>query len=66
MKTVEPKYSNFLGKAIHAKEPAVPFYSSVTGGLLKNGENLSASYWVQNMISPVLFSSAVSAIMDVP
>lgn len=64
MKTVEAKYSNFLGKAIHAKEPTVPFYSSVTGGLLRNGETLSASYWVQNLISPVLFLSTVSAIID--
>lgn len=64
MKTVEAKYSNFLSQAIHAKEPTVPFYSSVTGGLSRKGENLSASYWLQNMVSPVLFFSAVSAIID--
>ncbi|KAF6220309.1 hypothetical protein HO133_003441 [Letharia lupina] len=63
MKTVEAKYRTLLGKAIHAKEPTVPFYSSVTGGLLKNGEILSTSYWVQNLTSPVLFLSAVSAII---
>ena len=64
MKTVEAKYRTLLGKAIHAKEPTVPFYSSVTGGLLKNGEILSTSYWVQNLTSPVLFLSAVSAIIE--
>ena len=31
---------------------------------MRNGETLSASYWAQNMISPVLFFSAVSAIID--
>lgn len=64
MKSVEAKYRSLLGKAIHAKEPTVPFYSSVTGGLLKNGEILSTSYWVQNLTSPVLFLSAVSAIIE--
>lgn len=64
MKTVEAKYRSLLGKAIHAKEPNVPFYSSVTGGLLKNSEILSTSYWVQNLTSPVLFLSAVSAAIE--
>jgi 2-polyprenyl-3-methyl-5-hydroxy-6-metoxy-1,4-benzoquinol methylase len=64
MKTVESKYQRLLGKAIHAKEPTVPFYSSVTGGLLRNGEIISTSYWVQNLTSPVLFLSAISAIIE--
>lgn len=65
MKTVEAKYRSLLGKAIHAKEPTVPFFSSVTGGLLRNGEILSTSYWVQNLTSPVLFLSAVNAIIEI-
>lgn len=64
MKTVEAKYRSLLGKAIHAKEPTVPFYSSVTGGLMRNGEILSTGYWIQNLVSPVLFLSAVSAVTD--
>ena len=64
MKTVEAKYQTFLGKAIHAKEPSIPFYSSVTGSLLRSGEILSTSYWVKNMTSPVLFLSAVTAIIE--
>ena len=64
MKAVEAKYQKLLGKAIHAKEPTVPFYSSVTGGLLTGGEILSTSYWVKNLTSPVLFLSAVSAIIE--
>ena len=64
MKTVEARYRALLGKSIHAKEPIVPFYSTVTGKLLRSGEILSTSYWVQNLVSPVLFLSAVSATTD--
>lgn len=64
MKAVEAKYRALLGKSIHAKEPIIPFYSTVTGGLLRSGEILSTSYWVQNLVSPVLFLPAVSAITD--
>ena len=64
MKAVEAIYRALLGKSIHAREPVVPFYSTVTGGLLRSGEILSTSYWVQNLVSPVLFLSAVSAITD--
>ncbi|KAL9609603.1 MAG: hypothetical protein Q9167_005646 [Letrouitia subvulpina] len=64
MKSVETKYRELLGKSIHSKEPTVPFFSSVTGGLLKNGEILSTSYWVQNLTSPVLFLSAVNAAVE--
>ena len=64
MKTVESKYRTLLGKSIHAREPAVPLFSSVTGGLLRNGEILSTSYWIQNLTSPVLFLNAVNAAIE--
>ena len=64
MKTVEARYRALLGKSIHAKDPVVPFYSTVTGGLLRSGDILSTSYWVQNLVSPVLFLSAVGAITN--
>ncbi|KAL8848055.1 MAG: hypothetical protein Q9221_006915 [Calogaya cf. arnoldii] len=64
MKTVESKYRTLLGKAVHAREPVVPFFSSVTGDILTNGEILSTSYWVQNLTSPVLFLDAVNAAID--
>lgn len=64
MKTVESKYRTLLGKDIHAREPAVPLFSSVTGEQLRNGEILSTSYWVQNLTSPVLFLNAVNAAID--
>ncbi|KAL8671106.1 MAG: hypothetical protein Q9168_004388 [Polycauliona sp. 1 TL-2023] len=64
MKSVEGKYRTLLGKGNHARQPAVPIYSSVTGKVLSNGETLSTSYWVQNLTSPVLFLGAVNAALD--
>ncbi|KAL8695116.1 MAG: hypothetical protein Q9224_003449 [Gallowayella concinna] len=64
MKTVESKYRTLLGKGIQARQPVVPFFSSVTGECLTNGESLSSSYWVQNLTSPVIFLDAVNAAID--
>jgi acyl transferase domain-containing protein len=63
MEEVEAKYRSLLGKAIHASVPKVPFYSSVTGAVVTSGGVLSASYWSQNLVSPVLFYSAVATII---
>ncbi|XXH01910.1 hypothetical protein Hte_008272 [Hypoxylon texense] len=43
--------------------PRVPFYSSVFGSLLDPTIPLDAAYWTRNLVSPVLFSPAVSAIL---
>lgn len=64
MKTIEAKYASLLEKAIRVKEPRVAFFSSVSGRLLSSEETLSTSYWVQNLVSPVLFHSAVSAAIE--
>jgi len=39
--------------------------SSVTGKII-NGSDLTADYWVANLVSPVLFSDAVSEMMESP
>ena len=64
MKTVESQYRSLLGNNVHATEPSVPFFSSVTGNLLEEGGILSTSYWVQNLVSPVLFFSAVTSTIE--
>lgn len=61
MRTAAVKYSSLLEKSICAKSPTVPFFSSVSGRLSRSEEILSTSYWVQNLISPVLFYPAVTA-----
>lgn len=64
MQTIAGKYRDLLGKAIHARPPTVQFFSSVLGKLMEDNEILSTSYWIQNLTSPVLFSSAVSSIVN--
>ncbi|RYP74561.1 hypothetical protein DL769_003988 [Monosporascus sp. CRB-8-3] len=41
-------------------QPKVPFYSSVTGEQIDVSELVLPSYWVRNMVSPVLFSESTT------
>jgi acyl transferase domain-containing protein/acyl-CoA synthetase (AMP-forming)/AMP-acid ligase II len=41
----------------------IPMYSTVTGDLLSGG-TLDDTYWVENLCSPVLFSTAVRRLLD--
>ncbi|ORX81340.1 ketoacyl-synt-domain-containing protein, partial [Basidiobolus meristosporus CBS 931.73] len=45
------------------KNPRIPMISSVTGEEVVKGEEMGASYWVDNMVSPVQFSKAVEVIL---
>ncbi|KAK0611428.1 acyl transferase domain-containing protein [Immersiella caudata] len=60
MKFVADSYAARLG-SIQAKTPQIPFYSSVTA---KSNPDLSEGYWIQNLVSPVLFKSAVAAALE--
>ncbi|GAB0134290.1 t1pks [Epichloe bromicola] len=42
-----------------ARKPDVSFYSSLVGRRCNDSEELGPSYWVDNLVKPVLFSSAV-------
>ncbi|WQF80921.1 Putative Acyl transferase domain superfamily, phosphopantetheine binding ACP domain, thiolase [Colletotrichum destructivum] len=42
------------------------FYSSVSGKLLRPGDSLGPGYWKRNLESPVLFSTAVSQMLQNP
>jgi acyl transferase domain-containing protein/acyl carrier protein len=50
-------------RAIVPAATDVPFYSSVTGGLLDTGE-LDARYWYRNLREPVRFDSALRAAIE--
>jgi zearalenone synthase (highly reducing iterative type I polyketide synthase) len=41
---------------------AIPMASSVTGQLVSTPEQLGAPYWVQNFVSPVLFTDALATL----
>lgn len=62
MKEVADEYLTLLGSLpepiIGSSEP-VHMFSSLTGGRIESGQ-LGAQYWVDNLVSPVRFSDAVT------
>ncbi|KAI1374100.1 hypothetical protein F4677DRAFT_427124 [Hypoxylon crocopeplum] len=62
MELIAPDYEAMIVD-IKGSPPRVPFYSSVSGGLLDSTTSLDAAYWTRNLVSPVLFSPAASAIL---
>jgi acyl transferase domain-containing protein/NADPH:quinone reductase-like Zn-dependent oxidoreductase len=44
--------------------PTARFFSTVTGTEITEPRELGASYWVQNMVKPVRFADAVSALLQ--
>ncbi|KAI9151993.1 Highly reducing polyketide synthase VdtX [Paramyrothecium foliicola] len=61
MQTVASDYSSRLSTLPKDRRALIPFYSSVTGSLT---DDLSPVYWVNNLVSPVLFYSAVQRLLQ--
>jgi acyl transferase domain-containing protein/NADPH:quinone reductase-like Zn-dependent oxidoreductase len=61
----EAYHQTMLGSSVVGSLPTIPFFSSVTGGLLGNTKNnrLTPRYWQSNLERPVLFKDAVQAIL---
>ncbi|KAF5978633.1 polyketide synthase [Fusarium coicis] len=55
------KYKSALASIPH-RSPTIPIFSSVTGQIVTPGQ-MSPTYWVNNLVSPVNFSSAVQALI---
>lgn len=49
-----------MARHVNPRDPACHFFSSVTDQTVSKGEELGPSYWVQNLVSPVRFSTAMS------
>jgi hypothetical protein len=64
MRTIAERYSSMLGSAVINARPIVPFFSSVTGNVITESESLSSLYWIENLVSPVLFSTAVKQVLQ--
>ncbi|KAL0934958.1 polyketide synthase [Colletotrichum truncatum] len=60
MQAVASQYFDLLQPHIKPRDPRTPFISSVANRPISNGVDLGPAYWVQNLVSPVLFSGAVS------
>ncbi|KAI9662566.1 MAG: Type I Iterative PKS [Bathelium mastoideum] len=65
METIADTYRDSI-QNIHAGELVanVSFYSSLTGTLLPLSELQDPNYWVQNLVSPVLFSQALTHMLS--
>jgi malonyl CoA-acyl carrier protein transacylase len=63
MQSIAEEYRSLLGNQIQTKDLQVPFYSSVTGNIITSSQDLSASYWIQNLVSPVLFYQAIQTVV---
>lgn len=66
MKLVEHEYASLLRHIGNSKKRArATMYSSVTSREI-NAEQLGASYWVDNMVSPVNYVGALQEMMTLP
>jgi malonyl CoA-acyl carrier protein transacylase/SAM-dependent methyltransferase len=65
MADVGELYENLIQKEFAGAnhELTIPFYSSVTGNTYLHSEGLGASYWRENLESPVLFYGAAKSLL---
>ena len=67
MGAVADLYSDLLAPHLAPKPPTVPFYSTVYGRPVREGKAFGPQYWKLNMVSPVLFRTAVTQLLaDMP
>lgn len=64
MRDIGESYESMIKPLMAARSPTVPFFSSVTGQVLADTEDLGSSYWRRNLESPVLFYPAVKASLE--
>ena len=65
MKIVGSQYRELISKHITPRSPKIPFYSSVYGGkVLSKSSEFGPLYWQQNLENPVLFHTAVKALLQ--
>lgn len=62
MAEIGEDYLSLIGDVVVGKDPSALFFSSVTGGLLDRP--LDATYWKDNLESPVRFREAITAIIN--
>ncbi|KAK5996429.1 Highly reducing polyketide synthase gloL [Cladobotryum mycophilum] len=63
MKEIGEVYEGLLKKHLAPKSAIIPFYSSVTGHLASYKSSFGPAYWRSNLESPVLFNTAVRALL---
>jgi acyl transferase domain-containing protein len=69
MEAVADQYLELIGELSELTSEKFPtqrveMISSVTGQMVKTGEVSNATYWVQNLVKPVLFSDALTVMVS--
>ncbi|KAL9618288.1 MAG: hypothetical protein Q9160_006999 [Pyrenula sp. 1 TL-2023] len=65
MKTVGNKYRKLISEYVAPNSPRIPFYSTVYGGkVLLESSDFDPFYWQENLENPVLFHTAVKALIQ--
>ncbi|KAL4977326.1 hypothetical protein BDW66DRAFT_150182 [Aspergillus desertorum] len=65
MKVVGDTYRELISKHLVLSSPKIPFYSSVYGGkVLSQASDFGPRYWQENLEKPVLFHTAVKALLQ--
>lgn len=62
MKHIGLEYQRCVAREIEHEEVMLPFCSTVTGETITDCHKLDASYWRQNLESPVLFTEAIQSL----
>lgn len=65
MQEIAQDYLDLIAPHLQPRRPMIPFLSSVTNKDLAQGCELAASYWVDNLVSPVKFSQALAGCVHV-
>ncbi len=63
MTLVGDVYCKLIAEHLSPISPKIPFYSSVKGKVLHEASDFGPQYWQDNLESPVLFRSAVRALL---
>lgn len=66
MEEVGQDYYHLLDGNIPTQRMELPLFSSVTGKVINDSEQLGPSYWQRNLESPVLFYSAIQTCLKQP
>ncbi|KAL2817757.1 hypothetical protein BDW59DRAFT_165803 [Aspergillus cavernicola] len=65
MRIVGDRYRELISKHLLPRAPEIPFYSSVYGGkVLSDALDFGPLYWQENLENPVLFHTAVKALLQ--
>ncbi|KAK2756138.1 Type I Iterative PKS [Arachnomyces sp. PD_36] len=63
MQDIGPIYESCIAQHLEPTTEMLPFFSSVTDEMITEPCRLDATYWRQNLESPVLFSNAVKHVL---